>query len=399
MCQLSLVNLGNPKLNQIFLSTLLQVDSTGNADGTGFLSVNEKHYDIWKTKEAADNIGNLGMALRKMITGKYPVMAHVRAASKGIVVTNENAHPFDGERFCLAHNGRLYGKDEQVSWSYVSDDAGLESDSLKFLAALDKTAKDFPDTSVPEMLVATMSDYKGKFALLIYDKVGDKHYIARGKTADLHIVRIYEGSEDDKVQVGFIINTRKNSLLDALTISSQICQIVSESHLSYSTVDELEAESIFEVEGCDIKKVGDIKEGNVVYYTPPTTYGQWAGTADPANLNLPIWKQSDRLNKFMNDHFLNIFDIDALLYIFLGVAMADVTITDLDTFIIDVIPRISAPKAVREQIKAILPAEGRIYPIIYQSIKGLEYPWMLNTPSMLETMIKQLSATIRKMLS
>jgi predicted glutamine amidotransferase len=401
MCQLALVNLGDPLLNGIFLSSLLQIDSVGNRDGTGFLYLSEDKKglscSLWKTKESADSIYDLGMEIRDDITTKYPVLAHVRYASKGIAATENNVHPFEGERFYLAHNGRLYGKDEAVQWT--SDDSGLESDSLIFLKSLEAEAVIHPEAGIVELLNTVMGNYKGKFALLIYDRYNNKHYVIRGSSADLHMAKIGIWNEDKMEEIGFIVNTKKSSLEDAIMISAQVAQIITGRCIVSDKVQELDKETIYEVSGINLVKIGELKEDTVTYtYTTGNGYtgGYGAGGAytryvDRGTASLPIWKLSDRISKFMEDHFLSIPDIDALFYIFLEVSMADAELDDLEKFVTQVIPKISAPKKIRERISKILGENGTIYQHVYGKVKGLEYPWMLNDPKKLDEICKTLT--------
>ena len=401
MCQLSLVHLSDPVLNSIFLSPLLQIDSVGNRDGTGFLSIvnnkkKQKECLLWKTKDSADCITNLGMEIKDCITTGYPVMSHVRYASKGIAPTDANTHPFEGDRFYLAHNGRLYGKSETVSWT--SEDSGLESDSLIFLKSLEAEAVASPDKNIVELLNTVMGNYKGKFALLIYDSVNDKHYAIRGSTADLHIAKVGIWKDNKIEEMGFIVNTKKTSLEDALMISTQIAQIITGKYIVNDEITELEKETIYEVQGIDLVKIGELKENTVTY---TSTYNGYAAGYQPVvrggvptgntTSDLPIWKYSDRISKFMEEHFLSIPDIDALFYLFTGVCMADTKLDDLETFVNNVIPKISAPKKVRERISKILGENGTIYQHVYGKVKGLEYPWMLNDPKKLDDLCKTLT--------
>jgi len=71
--------------------------------------------------------------------------------------------------------------------------------------------------------------------------------------------------------------------------------------------------------------------------------------------------------------------------------MADVDIADLEKFVTQVIPRISAPKKLRERISKILGVNGTIYQHVYGKVKGLEYPWMLNDPKKLDELCKTLT--------
>lgn len=401
MCQLTLVNLRNKELNRIFLPTLLQLNSQGNQDGTGFLCVNEDDIELYKSKDAADDLPDLGLDIRERVLSNYPVIGHVRAASKGIVVTEENAHPFQGKRFTLAHNGRLYKKEEVVRWSNTTDDTGLASDSLVFLNALDAEAEKNPDAPFLDILNSTMSQFKGKFALLIYDSLKDKHYVARGSTADLHIVTIadfpLEGGDGNPL--GFIVNTKKNTLADAIVISNQIAQSVTGLRVGAGKIEELPKETVFEVVDGTLIKLGEIKENAVTYtYENPIqkAVSNYVSGASQVNTTLSIWKLSERINKFMGDHFLGITDIDALFYIFLGVGIADSNLSDLDIFCECVIPKISANKKIKKRMGDILDKYGQVYPNMYKNVKGLSYPWMLSSPDKIQELIKALEKFNKK---
>jgi len=381
MCQLLLVNLNKKDLNRVFLSTLLQVDANGNQDGTGFLGLrSDGQAYLWKTELPADGISNLGAIIVDGVSSNLPIMAHVRAASRGINVNPENAHPFHIKlkRFYLAHNGRLYGNDESPSYTgFATDDTSIGSDSLKFLTSLEEESIKSPNSGIVELLNATMSSYTGKFALIIYDSYSNKHYVVRGSTADLHMVNIFSQIGEVRRQVGYIVNTKKNSLEDALTISVQIGQIVTGTMISHDDVTELDKDSVYEVEKLTLTKIGELKEKPVIYARAVT---QAFSNTRPPNQSIPVWRLSERLLKFMDSHFLTIPDMDALLYLFTGVRMADISDDNLEFFVATIIPKISAPKKIRDKLNSILGDSGRVFPIVYTQVKQLEYPWIISSP-------------------
>jgi predicted glutamine amidotransferase len=404
MCQLTLVNLRDKKLNQIFLAPQLQINSIGNTDGTGFFALNKGEGGVlYKTAVSADCLDELGWDLKVNINSDRPIIAHVRAASTGIVVKDENAHPFEGKRFVLAHNGRLYPIGATVSYNSRNDDTGLESDSLTFLNSLEAKALEKPTVPFLELITDTMKGYMGKFALLIYDKKNDKHYVVRGSSADLHIIHVgtcpIEGGTIE--YFGYVVNTKKTSLKESSTIAVQMGAMIGNKRLFLSEVTELDKESVYEVCGKDLVKIGEIKETAITYTstvaTPTTTHGDYnrfgrGSYTSPAevNTNIPIWKHSERILKFMEEHFLGIVDIDALFVLFIGRGLADAQLADVEYFVDKVIEKISAPKEIRKKITKILDEKGCIYPNTYLKVEGLEYPWMLNNKSTLEKMMNYL---------
>jgi len=388
MCQITLVNLGNRVLNGIYLTTLLQINSVGNQDGTGFLSVTaekkgKRQMSLWKTKDAADDIENLGILVKTHLTSSYPVIGHVRYASKGILPSDDNSHPFRGTRFYLAHNGRLYGKDETVAWqSSVTEEVSSESDSMKFLTSLEENAVLHPEMDIVGLLNLTMTLYKGKFAFAIYDCVAAKWYIARGFSADLHVVtlsnRVGDGEETDVV--GFIINTRKDSLENAITLVNQTVQVVTGKYVIGGDIKELEKESVYEVTGTELVKIGELKEKLVSYAAANRSNTAWTNLSERSD---SFWKLPDRINKFMEDHFLSISDIDALFFIFMGVGIWGVDEDDISAFIALVIPRVSSPRKTRERILRALGPKRVIYSALYAKI-DMEYPWMAASPAKID---------------
>lgn len=400
MCQLTLVNTRNAILNGLFLTPLLMENSVGNSDGTGFLTVGESNYTLYKVKDAARDLAELGLDIRDSLSD-YPILAHVRAASKGIVVTNENAHPFDGKRFVLAHNGRLYKKDEQVQWdSSRSDDASIASDSMVFLEALDAQAKKTPKAPILDVLNKTMAEFKGKFALLIYDKKYDKHYVCRGSTADLCIMRVGEVPVEggDVTPIGFIVNTKRTTLEDAAKVACQMAQIATGRRIVLETPKELKKDTVYEVDGIELKELGEMKENAVsfTYQGSRTSYGadtknykkNGATSSTSANLNVPVWSLASAIQKWMEKHFLGIPDVDAILYLFLGKGMADLELADLETFVKVVIPKISAPKKVREELAKHITSGGQIYSPVYREVPMLQYPWTINGGKEMEALVK-----------
>jgi len=381
MCQLIHCNLNNSLLNGIFLSNLLQIDAgAGNKDGTGIFTTTKDETSIWKTSDSADNIPDLGKILKENIKSRFPVLAHVRSASKGIVVNIDNAHPFQGKRFTLAHNGRLYGKDEKVTYSSSNDNSGISSDSLQFLMSMEEKAKKKPDIQIVELLQSCMNERKGKFALLIYDKLTDKHYAVRGSSADLHISYILEIVEEVSYTIGYIINTKKDSLAEALCIGIPIAQFLTGRDIGSTKIEELEKNSIYILNKTSVEKIGELIESAVTYYSESSVQTRtWKASDSPViDFNIDEWRYCERIRDFLAQHFLNLADFDAICKIFLDTPMATLTIDELQIFVEKVIPKISAPKKIRAKLSAIVGKGGRIYPSSYDKIKGLEYPWMLS---------------------
>jgi predicted glutamine amidotransferase len=395
MCQLSLLNVGED-LNKLLLATMLQINVTGNRDGTGFLSVREKDIEVWKTEKSADVIGDLGLKIRKKISGNSPVMAHVRSASPGMPVTELNAHPFMGDRFILAHNGRLHRKGAKIQFSSAAekDAPDIESDSVVFLNALEAYYKTNPGSNFVTAFDSVMKEFVGKFAFLIYDMQTNEHFVVRGNTADLHIADVYTpgtGKTKEPKHIGFIVNTSKRDLLDSLWFASQILQATTGKDIFFSDVTEIEKNSVYKVEGLTLVKLGEVKENAVVYESH--TYNQVATgrtQTSPALSQNPVLKYAEAIYRYMVDHFFSYSDIDILLERTTGKPMSEVSESDLEFFVNVWIPRLSASKALRNDIQQIIGEFASIYPFIYTKIPDLQYPWTLNTKDKIKEMLKVL---------
>ena len=398
MCQLILVNLRNPILNGVFLLPLLEIDATGNQDGTGFLSVTDKDYTLYKTAESPGEIVELGLDIKDNIgKSKYPIMAHVRAASKGIPVTVDNAHPFDGKRFILAHNGRLYKKSEQVVWNASDSDTSKSSDSLEFLEELDKAAEENPKMSMLELLNSTMDKHMGKFALLIYDKFEDVHYICRGSTADLHVCNVSTVSDDGVLvtPIGYVVNTKKIALKDSAYMGGKLGQLATGLRLKVDDPTELKKDTLYKVDGVNLVELGEVKE-NSVTYTKPTYHDNFTGNKGAAvNTSLEIWRLGERLLRFINEHFLSIADLDAIFYVYLGVCLGEAELEDFRRFISKIIPKISARRDIRDKLKSIMDSKGIIYPVVYTKVPGLSFPWMVSDKASISKLIDYLKMEVK----
>lgn len=398
MCQLILTNLNKPELNKIFMSLLIQIDSMGNQDGTGVLVVNKDSVSVWKTAIAGDEISNLGIILRENILSKSPVLGHVRSASKGIKVDDSNAHPFSGKRFVIAHNGRLYGKDEVVSNYYANDDTSMTSDSLLFLERIEREASKNKEMSVKDIINNSMKDFKGKFAFMLYDKSTGKHYVIRGSTADLHMSILVETTydkiekKDVRSPIGYIVNTKKSSLNDALKIGIPIAQMISGKLIDNDPIFELDKESIYEVGKTGLIKLGEIKENPV--YSPTTSYinghsnnSRYYGVIDNTPIG-PILTLCNSVAKYAENHFLTVADIDAIFLLYVGSPMATCSKEQLKFFVDEVITRVNATKVIRKRMKRDFPDGCKIWPTAYSSVEGLEYPWMINDAETINRLIK-----------
>lgn len=363
-----------------------------NRDGTGFYS--QASGKLWKTRLAPDSIVGIGETLDSVVTGKS-VMGHVRAASKGIEVNDANAHPFEGKRFVLAHNGRLYKKGEKVSYSSVqtATDSSESSDSLTFLNALEEYAAANEGVPFVEMLENVMKEFKGKFAFLIYDKLTKTQYAARGKTAELSYSSIYAGilpanleGFDWSTRIGYAIMTQSKSLSEAMGRIVLLEDSMRSNLLWYTKPMLLQENSIYELKDNEVIRVGTVTE-NAVAYEPAyqaASHGHWAGsdasqqpTTKSGSEALGAGTDLAIISDWMTKYFMSIVQFDALLFQVFGTGVADLDTSKLRFITEELLPALTPSQSCR---KLVANTGITVFPYseIYSDIPDFQFPWTLN---------------------
>ncbi len=215
MCQLTFMR-GDPLLVRSTLFNISAINArSGNNDGFGYYSFMSKK--VFKTKKSAKEfvytdefLDILDRDFPITANKKTSVLSHVRSASRwgGTMqtISDENAHPFVLNNLVLAHNGTLFPKDDK-------DELKDSIDSYWFLHKLDSIVNG--EKLKPKHIVEAMKYFEGKFALLIVDMLQPNDlWIARGKTADLHVARYVD--ENDK-EVLFLINTKESDIENTIS--------------------------------------------------------------------------------------------------------------------------------------------------------------------------------------
>jgi len=378
MCQLHYISSPNDTLNRTFLLAVTTLSAReNNNDGVGIYS---SSWGLFKTEIAANCITNYGKILSQHSEKSEMVMAHTRAASPGIVVNVENTHPFEGERFVLGHNGRLWKKEDVVTYQAQNSTDGISSDSKEFLTALEKYAKENPSLDFKQLLTDVMSNHKGKFALLIYDKRDKLYYAARGKLASLFKLNFMNSDTKKAKSIGYAITTGKDELYDAGILACNIIQLQGEK-IVVGEIEELATESIFLLSSTAPVLLGEIKE-SAANFTQPTQQGTLMGGWERAGTGATFGVTTDSkalepaifIGNFMKSHKLSILDMDRIFYTVFGYGMMSATEKDTIKFA-KICKKMSIPKKVRKILaKAYLIP---LYPGEYKTAK-LMFPWMIN---------------------
>ncbi len=399
MCEISYVNLHSPELNRLMVYLLTGIGSTRHDDGTGIMcSTNE----IWKTKIAAKIITNYGECLFRDIKDDKPIPAHIRMATWGIEVNDENAHPFSSDNYLLMHNGTLELKDEKSK----KKDTKKDSDSLTFLNYLEEAKKEKIDSPFEDIFKHTMEHFAGKFAFVIRDKPASIDYIIRGKTANLYYSEVK--IKDQKKIRGYVVNTNDNTMKEAfhnfINISALTCGVVYE----FSDPKLLEQESIFTAMPFGVKKIAGAKEETPISKFNNNTWEGWMGNGRNNKLqsvspirniiksalsnseSSKLIEKATRIYEFLDKHGLSFLDFQLIISIIGGISLLEINEQDIDFFINYMIPKLSSPSKLRKNIRAILNGGG--FPSHLYKDFDLEYPWMLND----QTKIKEAIESLKK---
>lgn len=399
MCQLMFVNSHRVGLNKLISMQLPLEDSRSlNGDGWGIFS---KEKGIFKT--ALNPWATIGFGHR---VGEFvadsPVILHVRSASRGTEVKVEFNHPFSTDSLVLAHNGTLDSKEKLVGY----DD---KLDSEVFLLELDKEFVKGKKKDLVTALKTTMERFTGKFAFLIYDITADKYYAVRGKTADLHIAYLLDYKKE---KVGYIINTAKDDLINAVDTALEIAMMLGEKTPVLAVPEELPTESIFLLGNSDVEKVGEIKQGEVVYTSVPYRSSYWPAkrgtgygyqglegawgddgyedvsrpvdrisTAVVAPTTYPSLKLVDDLLAWLNLYGLEINDLDEILYQITGEGILSCMAQDVETVVKYVLAKISCKKQFREQYLSKASWMGQDWLSRIYAKEKFQYPYMLEPKS------------------
>lgn len=368
MCQLSVVNLQKRDLNLIADYLLSFGESKYHSDGFGIM-----HGGVAdKTQYAPKNLTNFGTFAGDVVKSHHIVLSHIRQASTGVDVCDENSHPFESDDFLLMHNGTLVRGGEKRKYSKQ------ESDSKIFLEELQKQfneKKKFVDA-----FNSAMEKFWGKFAFLIYVKKENSYYVCRGTTANLFIMNLLE----DGKPVGYIINTDRTNLETAARMISNISQIIHKKGLNFSQATLLDHNSIFKLSASDIQKIGECKENEekdfIVEPVAVKRSHQPLFSDDKRNEfavdeNSYIYK----ISKFMLDNLFSPKDMALIFRIYMGTDFMGADKIELKLFADNVLPSLknkggnSTVKFLKKKFKTF-----PVFPVTLYHEYGLEFPWTIN---------------------
>jgi len=415
MCQLSYLQL--PGLNsdqkKLLLGILLKYNAmSGHNDGFGVFS----SHKIFKSGLAATNIANIYDLIN--FTDENPVvMAHVRKAS--IIVKEkigeEFSHPFEYKMknyptLIGMHNGTLDHDKEKLPEDII--------DSQFFFNSLwDNLLKDVSrKNNFPYIFRDTIKDFSGKFAFLIY--YGGMRYIIRGKTADLHCLELTSEGNN----LGFIINTEKNSLLNAVNMFSEYYVFNTKKTIEYEDPKIVPIETMYKISNKETPLAKEALEKIDVKFseTFPRTRGFWDRNnkkylpvqtiskninnvyeieippdithSDFRDKNLKVETVSSIgiLKSFIEETGCGVYTLDILFNVLFGKALLNSTSEDFDILSKSVLPilknKCSGKRRKRfiEQLWRLGGDEKRLY-----EDTDLEFPYFLTMTKEMETILNR----------
>jgi len=265
MCQLTLLcfhddfDMNTPEVkkdirNFLYITSVINSEDHPDGHGVNFVSAKSKRNF---TLQSALN-GITGDIVRKMDTKNLdltsPLIFHTRKASTVYSkkpILEENAHPFEGDEFVLAHNGTFTGK------HIVAEKDDKIIDSMVFHRELEKNwVKKGEKDGVLEVLQKTVNDFSGKMALLFRQKSTNEVFVVRNGRADLHKTPLrYKG----KV-VGYALNTEKFPIYLINNLGIRF----SDFGFNVKEIENIEEMSLFKAGNKDLEKIDDI----TVYVAP-----------------------------------------------------------------------------------------------------------------------------------
>jgi len=346
MCQLTYIDFNSKKINQLVTYSAGFINSEINKDGFGIFTPPS---GIWKTKLQARLVTNLGSCLS--IIGKNPVLAHSRLATFSFggqkKIDNEFSHPFEGNKIVLAHNGSLELKEEK----YKDVDIKELIDSQIFHAVLEDLYAD--NKTLEEALIETVGKFYGKFAFLIFDKITNKFYAVRGKSADLYYADFYLFNSDEVV--GRIINTGKIPLEEIFVLASNLCQLNLNVRFDWEktikSIKSLDENSIYAITPTELIKYPEkIEETSkpekaIIFggHRPAGQYGyhwengKWIDKTNHGNQRVKNQTKTDnpiseKLFNIMSDYRVDISYIDEIAALIFGRSILNLSHEEFELF-------------------------------------------------------------------
>ncbi len=333
MCQLTFIRSKNKTVAKFLGYCLARTNSVQHGDGTGIWNFTS----IATSKSAAHLIPNLAELISDIADTRMPFAIHVRKASYGKLVDKEHAHPFDEPELMLAHNGTL-----------IPDNGVIPADKIDsqmfFKSLLDNYRQEPKFVSSFEK---TIQDFSGKFAFIIAEKTTKTWYIIRGKTATLHTVPIVIWNNDKTAEIGYVVNTEKETLVTALNLAENYLRLLNinlfwdEKDITLLPMNSMwtAGEKLTLVEGTKFseKEYFPKKYESTSYTQPSLPMRRGKGKSSASVLNL-AGSASHIIETWAEFYNLDVSAVDLLFRYFLHTGILCAELTQIEFFANTVIP-------------------------------------------------------------
>jgi len=262
MCQLTLYHLNKDFditsdevkkdiRNFMYITSIINSQEHPDGHGINFVSGKSNRNFTLQSEKSGISGEIVRMLDKKNLDITSPIIFHVRKASTRYSKKDnlkENAHPFEGEEFVLAHNGTFTGqpivaeKDEDII------------DSRIFHRELEKNWKEKDkEDDVTKVLQKTVNSFAGKMALIFRQKSTNEVFVIRNGRADLHKAALkYKG----KV-VGYALNTELSPMMRINNLGIRFSDFAFDLK---EAPKQIETMTLFKVGNDDLEKVGNIYE-------------------------------------------------------------------------------------------------------------------------------------------
>ena len=378
MCQITLVKSELPMFNKLLVIQQALINSAKlNKHGWGI----SDGRTLWKTEICPHDLLNGGLILNR-VKLQNTVVSHVRAATSGIPVTREMAHPFVNGNFTLVHNGSI---------TLRSGEHIVGSDSERFLEEMVKihaTGK-----TVPESIVEAQKLFWGPFVYVINHE--EDWYIARGFGRSIHkaVITVKRIKDDAEFPV-LILNSDKDDLAEGVQVVRNICPLIGYEVLDKSVIPApLVMETIYKLDGYELVGVGHVKEETAPVRTTTTAMTRHYGDEGsyyqrPAvSTTKPPPDEYDKIVEWMETNVIDFGGLDYILYAEYGAGLLEISTDMWNDFITKIMPRYNLNGGTRAFVLKRI--ELPIPPSLLLSM-GLNYPIAANDHNAIVKALKEL---------
>lgn len=316
MCELSLANLNDPKLNKLYLYIQMHINSTGrHKDGYGVFN---KEYGIFKSEKSFCE-SKEGVDFLQSINNPFVTLGHCRFATqitgKAKVIDKGNAHPFETEKLILAHNGVVEFRDPNK----LKDYPDVTVDSLLFLYELDKL---YDGKNFVEAFNQTAEKFYGAFVFIIFSKLENRWFIIRGEKRVFHYTFIYRND----VKIGLVGNTELIDLNRAVSSFLDFANLQAKAGDKYTRHKDsyiMASNSINTVGKNDLFVLGKTLEVEkpVAIFRNDNFVDNYRGN----NKGFFPAVGHKKLLKFIDDAELDVFEVDQMCYSLFGKGVLEIT--------------------------------------------------------------------------